>query len=178
MSPASVLQFWFADLSPKDWFRKSEELDRRIAVEFGGLHQSAAMGELWAWRDTPEGALAEIIVLDQFSRNIHRHDARAFACDGIALTCAQEALRRGYDRNMSLPKKSFMYMPFMHSESKSIHEVAVKLFSVPGLESNLDYELKHKEIIDRFGRYPHRNGILGRESTPEEIEFIRSHPGF
>lgn len=178
MNAATVIRFWFADLSPKDWFRKSDELDRRIAREFGELQRAAAAGELWSWRETGEAALAEIIVLDQFSRNIYRNDPRAFASDGIALTCAQEAIRRGFDRDLSLPKRAFMYMPFMHSESKVIHEVAERLFSIQGLEFNLEYERKHKAIIDRFGRYPHRNAVLGRGSTPEEIEFINSNPGF
>lgn len=173
-----MIDFWFNELGPKDWFRKDDEIDARITQRFRAVHCAAARGELWSWRSATLGALAEIIVLDQFSRNMFRDDPRAFATDGMALVLAQEALRRCLDRELSPPQKSFMYMPFMHSESALIHETAIKLFSQPGLEENLDFELRHKAIIDRFGRFPHRNRILGRPSTPEEIEFLKTSPGF
>ena len=178
MDSTEVIDFWFNELGTKDWFRKDDEIDGRITQRFRAVHSGAARGELWSWRSTALGALAEIIVLDQFSRNMFRDDPRAFATDGMALVLAQEALRRSLDRELSPSKKSFMYMPFMHSESALIHETAVKLFSEPGLEENLDFELRHKAIIDRFGRFPHRNRILGRPSTPEEIEFLKTSPGF
>lgn len=178
MDSTEVIDFWFDELGPKDWFRKDDEIDARITQRFRAVQSAAARGELWSWRSTALGALAEIIVLDQFSRNMFRDDPRAFATDGMALVLAQEALRRCLDRELSPSQKSFMYMPFMHSESALIHETAVKLFSQPGLEENLDFELRHKAIIDRFGRFPHRNRILGRPSTPEEIEFLKTSPGF
>ena len=115
-------------------------------------------------------------MLDQFSRNLHRGDGRAFANDAMALALAQEAVAAGADQGLTTDERGFLYMPYMHSESRAIHEVAVGLFTDLGLESNLDFELRHKEIIDRFGRYPHRNEVLGRESTPEEIEFLKQ-PG-
>jgi len=119
-----------------------------------------------------EGRLAEIIVLDQFSRNIYRGTARAFAQDSLALALAQEAISQDLDKQLSPEQRSFLYMPFMHSESKLIHEFALKLFQRLGNQANLEYEIKHKIIIDRFGRYPHRNQILGRESTEEELSFL------
>ncbi|MGH8117055.1 MAG: DUF924 family protein, partial [Rhodanobacteraceae bacterium] len=113
-----------------------------------------------------------IIVLDQFSRNLFRDSAQAFAADGMALVLAQEALRAGADHDLTAERRAFLYMPFMHAESRTIHLEAERLFRQPGLERNYEYELKHKAIIDRFGRYPHRNRALGRVSTPEELEFI------
>ena len=129
-----------------------------------------------AWRDTPHGRLAEIIVLDQFSRNLFRNSAKAFAQDGMALVLAQEAVRSGADAALMPQERVFLYMPYMHSESAAIHQTAVELFTRNGISDNLDYELKHKAIIDRFGRYPHRNAVLGRTSTPGEIAFLQE-PG-
>lgn len=172
----SVLDFWFSELTPKDWFVKDDSLDKRISDRFLETYHRACSGELFAWRQTIEGRLAEIIVLDQFSRNIFRDQAKAFQYDCLALALSQEASRQPETKQLALGKKAFLYMPFMHSESRVIHEEAVKLFSEPGLENNLDFEMKHKKIIEQFGRYPHRNEILGRESTPQEIEFLKG-PG-
>ncbi|MGP3779575.1 DUF924 family protein [Halanaerobium saccharolyticum] len=171
-----VLEFWFEELDPKQWFNSTEELDQKIYRRFGELHDAAAKGELESWRVTPEGSLAEIILLDQFSRNIYRGKPDAFANDLAALVLAQEAIRKGFHSKLETFKRSFIYMPFMHSESLIIHKKALRLFNEPGLEDNFDYEIKHKNIIERFGRYPHRNKILGRDSTAEEIEFL-SQPG-
>lgn len=169
-----VLSFWFEDLKPEQWWKKDPDLDLEIKKKFGAVHREATLCELDGWRSSPRGRLAEVIVLDQFSRNIYRDDPRAFAWDSMALVLSQEAIRKGSDEELSSPKKSFLYMPFMHSESKTIHRQAVELYQQPGLEFNLEFELKHKEIIDRFDRYPHRNVVLGRESTPEEIEFLKT----
>ena len=171
-----VLQFWFSELEPRQWWVKDEALDREIEERFGNAHADAAAGKLYHWREDAAGRLAEIIVLDQFSRNLFRDSACAFAYDGMALVLAQEAVRIGADREVDIPERNFFYMPYMHSESMAIHMQAVKLFDQPGLEFNLEFELKHKAIIDRFGRYPHRNAVLGRESTAEEIEFLKQ-PG-
>ncbi|HEX2229183.1 MAG TPA: DUF924 family protein [Candidatus Binatia bacterium] len=178
MEAADVVDFWFNELNPRDWFQKNDEVDALITSRFAALHRAAGLAELWSWRSSAAGALAEIIVLDQFSRNIYRNDARAFATDGMALVLAQEAVRRALDRELSAPQKSFMYMPFMHSESPVVHETAVKLFSQPGLEENLRFELQHRDIIARFGRYPHRNAVLCRASTPAEIDFLKTAPAF
>ena len=171
-----VLEFWFSELEPRQWWVKDESLDREIEERFGALHADAAAAKLYAWRETAAGRLAEIIVLDQFSRNIFRDTPKAFAYDGMALVLAQEAVRIGADQEFDVPEKAFFYMPYMHSESMAIHMQALKLFDQPGSEFNLEFEIKHKAIIDRFGRYPHRNAILGRESTPEELEFL-TQPG-
>jgi uncharacterized protein (DUF924 family) len=176
VSSDDVLQFWFGELTPDDWWRKDPALDRRIAGRFGSTLAAAARCELCAWRGSARGRLAEVIVLDQFSRNIHRDTAAAFANDALALALAQEAVARGCDLELSSTERAFLYLPWMHSESPLIHEEALRLYSAPGLEQNLDFERRHKAIIDRFGRYPHRNAILGRASTPEELGFL-AQPG-
>lgn len=175
-TPADILDFWFSEIQPAQWWSKSDDFDRLIAARFGAVLQAAARCELYAWRATPAGRLAEVIVLDQFSRNIHRGDAQAFANDALALGLAQEAVAAGADKGLLLAQRAFLYMPYMHSESAAIHALAVALFSQPGLEHNLDFELRHKAIIDRFGRYPHRNAVLGRASTAEEAAFLQT-PG-
>ncbi len=171
-----VLTFWFEQNGPAQWWTRDPEFDAAIRSRFGALHDRAVLGELHAWRDTPAGRLAEIIVLDQFSRNLYRNDARAFAADGTALALAQEAVRIGADQAVPSVRRKFVYMPYQHSESQRIHEVAVALFESLGDPEFLDYERRHKAIVDRFGRYPHRNRILGRPSTPEEVAFLRE-PG-
>ena len=179
MSPEVILHFWFTELTPKHHFAKDAALDEAIRTRFGSTLEAAARCELFAWRETLEGRLAEILVLDQFSRNVYRETARAFAQDALALALAQELAASGQDRSLPLAQRSFAYMPYMpymHSESALVHAQAVELFSQLGLEDTLRFELRHKEIIDRFGRYPHRNALLGRESSPEERAFL-SEPG-
>lgn len=168
----AVLRFWFEECTPEQWWHKDTAFDDGVRTRFGDLHRAAALGELFAWRESPEGRLAEIIVLDQFSRNLHRDRPEAFACDGMALALAQEAVGSGDDLKVALERRSFLYMPYMHSESSVIHEEAVRLFESLGSEKTLDAARNHKAIIERFGRYPHRNAILGRESTPEELAFL------
>lgn len=168
-----VLHFWFSELTPDDWWKKSDELDRLIEKRFLRVHQAATRGELFHWRNNAEGRLAEIIVLDQFSRNIYRGRPDSFSFDSLALILSQEAVLSGADAFLSPEKKAFLYMPYMHSESAVIHEEAVRLFSQKGLEGNLDFEHAHYNIIKKFGRYPHRNEILRRHSTQEEIEFLK-----
>ncbi|MCC5851414.1 MAG: DUF924 domain-containing protein [Alkalimonas sp.] len=172
----TVLTFWFEELNKEQWFVKDPELDQQIRDVFGSLHHMAARCELYPWRQEPRGRLAEIIVLDQFSRNIYRDSAQAFACDPLALGLAQEAINLGLDQELTPTEQSFLYLPFMHSESLAIHDVAMRLYDQEGLEDNLQFEIKHRDIIERFGRYPHRNALLGRTSTEEELAFLQQ-PG-
>ncbi|WP_250656146.1 DUF924 family protein [Alkalimarinus coralli] len=176
MHSAEIIDFWFNEITPKAWFVKDPSFDQMIIDRFSATHQAAAQGELFNWRSSAEGCLAEIIVLDQFSRNMFRDQPLAFAYDGMALALAQRAVELKMDEALSLEQRPFLYMPYMHSESPVIHEVAVQLFDQPGLENNLHFEHRHKEIIDRYGRYPHRNDILGRVSTTDELNFLES-PG-
>lgn len=171
-----VLSFWFEELEPAQWWRLDPEHDEHIRTRFGRTLIAARSCELCAWRDRPEGRLAEIIVLDQFSRNACRGTPEAFSADPLARALAQEAVGRGVHRTLDPRRLGFLYMPYMHSESAVIHDIAVRLFSAPGLSENLKAELGHKAIIDRFGRYPHRTAILGRTSTPEEEAFLEE-PG-
>lgn len=171
-----VLAFWFEELTSGQWFRRNEVLDSTIATRFGALLAAARQGELFHWRNSDRGRLAEIIVIDQFSRNVYRNDPRAFSHDPQALVLAQEAVRLGCDRRLSLRERPFLYMPWMHSESLHIHRDAVQLFGQPGLERHLDVEHRHLAILERFGRYPHRNDILGHTSTLEETAFLTT-PG-
>jgi uncharacterized protein (DUF924 family) len=178
MTFKDVLNFWFNELSSSDWFKSDENLDKKISLKFKSTLEEAKRGELFSWRKTAEGRLAEIILLDQFSRNIFRGTQDAFGTDTMALVLAQEMVELRLDRELTVIQRSFAYMPYMHSESLVIHQEALKLFALPGLEDNLKFEILHKEIIERFGRYPHRNQILGRASTSEEVEFLKNHAGF
>jgi len=171
-APIDILSFWFSDKSRPKWFATDPSFDAVVSARYAALLQAAKRGELFQWRNTIRGRLAEIIVLDQFSRNIHRGSAAAFECDAQALALAQEAVRDRTRLELAPDEKAFLYMPFMHSESLVIHEEGLKLFSEVGLEWHLAYEEEHRRVIQRFGRYPHRNAILGRASTAEEDLYL------
>lgn len=174
--PGIVLAFWFETLGPKDWWGKDAALDARIAGRFGALLARAARCELFDWRATPRGRLAEVLVLDQFSRHVHRDAPGAFASDPLALALAQETVARGDDQALTATERAFLYLPYMHSESRRIQAESVRLYERNGLEDNLDFARRHQAIVERFGRYPHRNAVLGRTSTPEELAFLEA-PG-
>ncbi|MEK6554631.1 MAG: DUF924 family protein [Bdellovibrionota bacterium] len=176
MTAEDILTFWFEELTPEAHFKKDPAMDAQITERFLPLLESAEKSELWQWRSDARSSLAEIIVLDQFSRNIFRGQPRSFQNDAFALSLAQTAIIKGFDRELPISQRSFLYMPYMHSESLKIHEQAMKLFSQKGLEFNLKFEQAHKAIIEQFGRYPHRNKILGRENTLAEAKFLRENP--
>lgn len=168
-----VLNFWFRELDSSDWFKKDPHLDHMMKERFQDLLKKGSRGELSSWRETPEGRLAEILLLDQLSRNIYRDSKKAFENDDLALKLAKEMVDQGLDEGFESDKKAFIYLPFMHSENLEDHQRAEELFSQDGLEDNLEYEKKHQHILMMFGRYPHRNKILGRKSTAEEREFLK-----
>ncbi|MGJ4948709.1 DUF924 family protein [Bradyrhizobium sp. HKCCYLS20291] len=174
----AVLSFWFNETSSERWWQKDPAFDHHIRQEFSTLHKAATMNELFPWRHTIRGRLAEIIVLDQFSRNMYRGKARAFSHDAHALCLAQEAIRCADHGELRVDEKAFLYMPFMHSESLVIHEEARRLFSEPGLEEHLRYEEAHRALLVRFGRYPHRNSVLDRVSTREELAYLANQVDF
>ena len=176
MDAADILRFWFDEIEPAQWWRADPAFDAQVRERFGEVLRAATAGELHGWRATPEGRLAEVIVLDQFSRNIHRGTPGAFAADPMALGLAQEAVAGGHDQALPVPRRAFLYMPYMHSESRAIHVLSEQLFSTPGLEKNHESGLRHRAIVERFGRYPHRNAVLGRASTAEELAFLQQ-PG-
>jgi uncharacterized protein (DUF924 family) len=168
---ADVLSFWFEAHGPKDWFGGEKSFDAAVIEGFATTHAKAVANELVSWRSTPEGRLAEIIVLDQFSRQIHRRHPRAFAADGQALALAQEMVLRGDDLKIEEGRRLFAYMPYMHSESRAVQDDSVRLFSVFDDETRR-YADEHRALIVRFGRYPHRNATLGRESSAAEREHL------
>ena len=176
MQPDTILHFWFNELTEKQHFAKDAALDTLITQRFGAVLEAAARCELFGWRATPAGRLAEVLVLDQFSRNVWRDTPRAFAQDALALCLAQELVLRGEDAPLPVAQRRFAYMPYMHSESLAVHQEALRLFDQPGLEDNLRFERLHLSILQRFGRYPHRNAILGRASTAQELAFLQE-PG-
>ena len=177
VSASTVIDFWFNEIQPKQWWVKDPDFDELLRQRFGKTLQQASACELAEWRSSAEGRLAEIIVLDQFSRNIYRDSPGAFAQDPLALALAQEAVLSGALTELDhIDKRTFLLMPYMHSESKIVHQAAAQLFKEYTPENNYEFELKHKAIIDRFGRYPHRNTILGRVSSDQESEFLKQ-PG-
>lgn len=166
-----VLHFWRRAGGEK-WFTADAGFDAEIAERFGALHKAAAAGRCDEWAETAPGALALIIVLDQFSRNIHRDSAEAFACDAKALGLAEEALERGFDQQVEKSLRGFFYMPFMHAEDRAAQARSVALFEALGGEEGLKYAEIHADIIARFGRFPHRNRALGRPMLAEEQEYL------
>ena len=168
---AEVLRFWF-DEHPKDWLVKNPAFDTKIRSRFLPIHETAAAGRLAHWADEARSCLALVIVLDQFPRNMFRGEARAFATDALARAAARVILQRGWDRQMTQAEQLFAYLPFEHSEALEDQDLACDLLKDFDPEQ-VRYAVRHREIIERFGRFPHRNGVLGRESTAAEIEFLK-----
>jgi len=186
-SPAEVLAFWFGrEGEPgygefrSQWFQKDEAFDREVTDRFGALYEQAAAGELDGWREEAESCLALVIVLDQFPRNMFRGDARTHATDGKALDAAKYAIEQALDRDLPPFQRMFLYMPFMHAEDARDQRISVGLFEGLAGEAGgpdvVEYAVGHRDIVERFGRFPHRNALLGRETTPEEAEFL-TQPG-
>jgi len=169
----AVLDFWSEECGPDKWFEKDPMLDTQIQDRFGPLHARACAGELDHWSATPEGALALIVLIDQFSRNIHRDRPAAFAADPKGLSLVAKALEAGLDKDMTGPQRAFLYMPLMHSEDLADQDRCIRLMREAGLEKQHGYAVAHRKIIARFGRFPHRNAVLGRASTPEEEAFLK-----
>lgn len=166
-----VLGFWFS-LTPEQHFARSDELDSEIRVRFGALRDLVLGSGADGWRNDPETLLAAIILLDQFSRNLHRDSAEAYAADPLALTLALEAIERGWEVAMTADERQFLYLPLEHAEDPAMQKLSVEKFGTLGDAHVLDFAVKHAEVISRFGRFPSRNAVLGRRSTPEEMEFL------
>ncbi len=187
MSPIDILDFWFGKPDSEEygrprkcWFEKNPAFDEEIRRRFLPLLEAAAAGQRDDWASQPESLLALIVLLDQFPRNLFRDTPRAFATDGMALVLAQQAVAEGFDVRLRPLQKVFVYLPFEHSEAIAMQDRSVALFTALAgngeeFASYLDYAERHREVIRRFGRFPHRNAILGRASTPEEIEFLARH---
>ncbi len=172
MTPREVLDFWFDSASQPFWFKKSAAFDEAVRQRLGEAHKAAAAGRLDDWRGTPEGALALVILFDQVPRNIYRNSARAFATDGAALAAAVAAIDGGFDEELDGDRRLFLYLPLEHSEDLADQERSVALFTAIGNARHTDYAIRHRDIVARFGRFPHRNAVLGRTSTEEELKFL------
>lgn len=168
---AEIVAFW-RDAGPDRWFEKNEAFDAEIRRHFLPAHEAAAAGELDAWQDTPDGAFALLILLDQFPRNMFRGSPRAFATDAKALAIAEKAIAKGLDRHYRPPEQRFFYMPHMHSEELADQQRCVDLCAAADDPEGVKFAVIHRDIIRNFGRFPHRNAVLGRETTPEEHEFL------
>lgn len=175
-SPEHVLSFWYSDTARKHWFVRSDDFDASLRDTLGPLHDRAVAGELDDWAATPRGALALVILLDQAPRNMFRGSPRSFASDAAALRQANAALAASHDKQLAEDERIFLYLPLEHSEDLADQDRCVELCSALAQPMWRDYAVKHRDIIARFGRFPHRNAVLGRESTPEEIEFLKQ-PG-
>lgn len=173
-----VLAFWFSELDEHDWWTQSDVLDARIRTQFARLHERLVSGDELADADAgPRTMLATVIVLDQFSRHLHRGSARAYAADAAARRVARESIARGHDTSLGPAERLFLYMPFEHSEDRADQAFAVERISQLGRQDWTDFAIAHRALVDRFGRFPHRNAVLGRESTPEEIEALAGPMG-
>ena len=177
-TPQSVLKFWFSDSTRKRWFDSTPQFDRELTDRFLATWRSAAAGRLAEWEESPEGALALVIVLDQFPLNMFRDGPESFATEAASRDIARRAIDRGFDARLSDGQKGFLYMPFMHSENLQDQDRCVALFEAAGLTDSLKWARHHREIVRRFGRFPHRNGILGRESSDEERTYLDSDEAF
>lgn len=168
----AILQFWFEEVGPERQFAKDDALDREIDRRFRAQRDTVLASEAEGWRDTPDRILAAIILLDQFSRNIERDRAGAFAADPLALELTLSGIAAGYDKTLPPDRRAFFYMPLMHAEDRGVQRFSVRCFTQAGLESNADFARAHRAVIDRFGRFPSRNAALGREGTAEEVAFL------
>jgi uncharacterized protein (DUF924 family) len=177
-TPADVVNFWFSERVRPLRFRSTPAFDQEILNTYLSLWHAAVDHQLDHWLATPEGALALVIVLDQFPLHMFRGEARSFASEQQARECADFAIQSGFDQQLSDEQKAFLYLPFMHSESLADQDRAVYLYEAAGLTDNLRWAKHHRDIIRRFSRFPHRNSLLGRISSPDEIDYLNSKEGF
>ena len=176
--PQEILDFWFSDEVCKLWFKSTPEFDALLRERFEALCARAQQGELDGWLQSAEGCLALVIVLDQFPLNMFRGQAQSFASEAQSREVARLAIDKGFDRDLDPRSRAFLYMPFMHSEVFADQQLALQLFAQPGLEDNLRFARHHHDIVEKFGRFPHRNTALGRESSESEIEYLNSKEAF
>lgn len=170
---AAFLAFWFKELNPKQWWTRDPDVDEVLRQRFSALHDRLTHHVPDDWLETPRGTLAAVMVLDQLPRNLFRDSPRAYATDAMALALARRAVERGFDALLSKDERIFLYVPFQHSEDAADQARSVELYAKLGDDNSADFARKHKEIVDRFGRFPHRNEVLGRQSTPEEVAFLK-----
>ncbi len=174
IQPKDILDFWFEQYGPEDWFSKNEAFDQLIKVNFLNSYEEARTGVLHEWLETPDSLLAKIIVLDQFSRNMFRGDKRMYQADHLACFLSYLAIEKSFDQQFDDDQKLFIYLPLMHSEILKDQETCVAMIqNMDNIDMSLDYAIQHRDIVKEYGRFPHRNEILGRLSTPKELEFLK-----
>jgi uncharacterized protein (DUF924 family) len=173
-----VLDFWFSESMSGHWFQSTPEIDQAIRDQFEETWLKAAAGELDDWMDSASGCLAMVIILDQFPLNMYRQDGRRYATEQKAVQITRYAIERGFDKELPQAQRAFLFMPLMHSEDIADQNLSLEVFAIPGLEESLKFARHHHLIVERFGRFPHRNEHLGRESTPEEIKWLSSDEGY
>ena len=178
IQPRDIIEYWYDDRIKPCWFRSTPELDQQIRDRYADLWQRACNGELDHWLDSAEGCLALVILLDQFPLNMFRGEPRAFSSEAKAVDCCLHALDRGFDNSLGRDRLAFLYMPLMHSENPEHQALSVRLYEAAGLDENARFARHHRDIIARFGRFPHRNAILGRRSSPAEIDYLNSPEAF
>ena len=176
--PQPIIDFWFSEAVRPRWFQSTDEFDQALIQRYEDIWQQAKHGKLDHWMQTAPGCLALVIILDQFPLNMYRGTAKSFSTEARSREIARHALELNFDAQMPVEQKAFLYMPFMHSEDMADQDRCLELFEQPGLESNLRFARHHRGIIEKFGRFPHRNAPLGRESTPAEIEYLNSREAF
>lgn len=178
ITPQEIIDFWFSDRVKSQWFASTPELDKEVMEKYEAIWEQAASGELDDWGDDPDGCLALVIILDQFPLNMFRGQAKSFKTEDKAVDVALTAVNEGLDQKIEKEKLAFLYMPFMHSEDLTNQDISVKLYKENNLDANIKFAEHHRDIIRKFGRFPHRNGILERESTAEEIVYLSSKNAF
>lgn len=178
VSPKDILDFWYAEEMRSKWFAATPQLDALIKERFERVWEAALRGELDTWLSSPDGCLALAIILDQLPLNMFRGTAKRFTSEAKSRDVARHAIDQGYDQRIDPARLAFLYMPFMHSENLADQDFSVRLFEAAGLENNVRFAKHHREIVRRFGRFPHRNTILGRASTPQELDYLNSKEAF
>lgn len=178
IKPKEIVDFWFSSKIKNQWFSSTPELDKKIRKKYEALWIKAASGELDNWAVDPDGCLALIIILDQFPLNMFRGQAKSFTTENKAVEIAWHAIKENFDQHMEKEKLAFLYMPFMHSEDLTTQNMSVSLYKEKNLVDNIRFAEHHRDIVKKFGRFPHRNKILGRENTKEEFEYLASKEAF
>ena len=178
LAPESIIEFWYSDKVKSKWFNSTAEFDKEIKSNYENVWKNALRGEYSSWRDSAEGCLALAIVLDQFPLNMFRGGMESFSSEAVAIKVTKHAVALGLDNDIDKDKISFLYMPLMHSENIEDQNISVKLFEQAKLTNNLRFAKHHRDIIKKFGRFPHRNEILNRKSTDKEREYLTSDKAF
>ncbi|MBF0265669.1 MAG: DUF924 domain-containing protein [Gammaproteobacteria bacterium] len=178
MTPTEIINYWYSDRISKHWFNSKPELDQEITDKYEKIWEQAATGNLIEWSNTPEGCLALVIILDQFPLNMYRGQVKSFSTEQQSVGITLKAIKDNFHKEFSQDKLSFLFIPLMHSENIEHQNLSVKLFTEFNLERNIRFAEHHRDLISRFGRFPHRNKILGRESTDKELTYLASKEAF